>query len=59
MVDDMQVFYNRYEDRLKNNNMAEEDRSLLQETVQEVNANIAKNKQNIQLLALEIQKTND
>ena len=56
---DLETFYNTYEARLNNSGMSENDKHILQQTVDELNQNINKNRNNIQLLAKEMEKTNE
>ena len=50
----MQVFYNEYDDKIKEGSVTEDERKLFKEAVKDLNAITDKNTENIKLLAREL-----
>ena len=54
LANDMQVFYNEYDDKIKEGSVTEDERQLFKEAVKDLNAITDKNTENIQLIAREL-----
>ena len=50
----MQVFYNEYDDKIKENSVSDEERELFKEAIKDLNVIIEKNSDNIKLIAREV-----
>ena len=54
LASDMQVFYNEYDDKIKENSVSDEERQLFKEAITDLNVIIDKNSENIKLIAREV-----
>ena len=50
----MQIFYDEYDDKIKEGSVSEEERQLFKEAVKDLNSMIDKNSENIKLIAREL-----
>ena len=50
----MQIFYDEYDDKIKEGSVSEEERLLFKEAVKDLNSMVDKNSENIKLIAREL-----
>ena len=50
----MQIFYDEYDDKIKEGSVTEEERQLFKEAIQDLNSIVDKNTENIKLIAREL-----
>ena len=50
----MQIFYNEYDQKIKDASVSDEERQLFKDAIADVNAIVDKNRDNIKLLAKEL-----
>ena len=50
----MQIFYDEYDDKIKEGSVSEEERQLFKEAVKDLNSMVDKNSENIKLIAREL-----
>lgn len=54
LANDMQVFYNEYDDKIKESMVTEEERQLFKEAIRDLNTIADQNSDNIRLIAKEL-----
>ena len=50
----MQIFYDEYDEKIKEGSVSEEERQLFKEAIKDLNAIVDKNSDNIKLIAREL-----
>jgi hypothetical protein len=55
----MQVFYNEYDDKIREASVSDEERQLFKEAIRDLNAIVDRNAENIKLIAKELTDTQE
>ena len=59
LAEDMQVFYNEYDDKIREASVSDEERQLFKEAIRDLNAIVDRNAENIKLIAKELTDTQE